>query len=209
MKKLFTLLLALAVLFTLVSCGGNSSTPTTSPAAPADSSAVSETDHPASTIDPLTFSVNTTFYETDTAGEVTQYFVDKVSELSGGAITVEVSWGGTLYDDTSAYDAVRSGAIQMIVMKETRILDYLPLIGIPSCAPANDGQGALDYMNTIYFIRPGKPPRRFPIYVRSRGSSSWRHDNGRKLLCRRFRVDDTGRIGCRLRRFRSQGNRQI
>lgn len=158
MKKLFALILALAMSLALAACGGTASTSSAPPEAsnpPANSSPDASTpEDTAPSVDPLTFSVNTTFYETDTAGEVTKHFVDKVRELSGGAINVEVSWGGTLYDDTSAFDAVRSGAIQMIVMKETRILDYLPLIGVPACAPASDGQGALDYMNTIYFEDP-------------------------------------------------------
>lgn len=155
MKKILALILALAMAAALVACGGtgNNSTPSSGSNTPSGSasSEPAGSGDAAPTIDPLTFNINTTFYETDTAGEVTNYFVEQLAELSGGAITATVSWGGTLYDDTSAYDAVKSGAIEMIVMKETRILNFLPLIGIPSCAPASDGQGALDYMNAIFF----------------------------------------------------------
>lgn len=152
MKKILALILALAMALALVACGttgANSSNGAASSQPSASSEGTGEGE--AATVDPLTFNINTTFYETDTAGAVTTHFVEKLAELSGGAITATVSWGGTLYDDTSAYDAVKNGAIEMIVMKETRILDFLPLIGIPACAPASDGQGALDYMNAIYF----------------------------------------------------------
>lgn len=169
MKNLLALMLALAMVFAVAACGSQSGEKQTSAPAPAEDTTVetpAELDDesaadagepeedPVVQIDPLTFECNTTFYETDTAGVVMQYFSEELEELSDGAITCNIAWGGTLYDDTSAFDAVRSGAIQMIAMKETRILDFMPLIGIPSCAPASDGYGALDYMNTIFFEDP-------------------------------------------------------
>lgn len=158
MKKLIALLLALAMAFALVACGGGaassnpSSAPSGDPAAstPADSS---EGGDNATEVEPLEIKYSSTYQETETGGIIQKYFIDKLDELSGGAITVDIAWGGTLFDSAGELDAVMDGVVDMIALGHMPHLDTLPYLSFPGFAPGGS-QAALDYFNELIFNNP-------------------------------------------------------
>lgn len=143
MKKFLALLLASTMVLTLAACNGGSSQPATEPAAPAASA----------TVDALTVRASSTFNENETGGIILKYFIDRVSELSNGAITVKMTWGGTLFDTMGEFDAVADGAVDMVAlghMPHTGTLNYL---GFPGFAPGGT-QKAIDYFRELMFVNP-------------------------------------------------------
>lgn len=45
--------------------------------------------------------------------EATQWFVDKVAELSGGDLTIEMNWGGALFSEKAAVQSLRDGVADL------------------------------------------------------------------------------------------------
>ena len=134
MKKLIALLLAAMMVFALAACGSQ-------PAA-------------SEKVDSLTIEFTTTFQETATGGELVTYFKNQVEELSGGAITVNVYYGGTVATDPEALDIVSSGAMNMTALGHNPHADKLPLLcGVPDFAP-DSVQNALDYFNYLLKVDP-------------------------------------------------------
>lgn len=164
-SRILALLLALAMMFALAACGGGSTTTeapkseTPATEAPATEAPQEEpAEEPAGdAIDPLTIKFSSTFQETETGGVILKHFMDKVSELSGGAITVNMTWGATLFDTMAELDAVADGAVDMVAlghMPHTGTLNYL---GFPGFAPGGT-QGALDYFTELMFTDPVSAP---------------------------------------------------
>lgn len=141
MKKFLAMLLALVMVFALVACGGND-----------EGNNAGNNNDPA-TIEPLVIKYNSTFQQQETGGVIQQYFIDKVGELSGGAITVEITWGGTLFDSMGELDAVMDGVVDMIALGHMPHLDTLPYLSFPGFAPGGT-QAALDYFNGLIFDDP-------------------------------------------------------
>ena len=139
MKKILALILALVMVFALAACG-SSDKPTGNEQQPAGDA----------TIEPLTIKFSSTYQQQETGGLIIQHFIDKVAEMSGGAITVEIAWGGTLFDATGELDAVIDGVVDMIALGHMPHLDTLPYLSFPGFAP-NDSQNALDYFNHLMF----------------------------------------------------------
>lgn len=156
MKKILALALAgVLSLSMLTACGGNDNQ-TTATNPPADNGTPSTT-APASSdggdVDPLTIKYSSTYQQTETGGQIQQYFIDKVSELSGGAISVDITWGGTLFDSAGELDAVMDGVVDMIALGHMPHLDTLPYLSFPGFAPGGT-QAALDYFNILIFDDP-------------------------------------------------------
>ena len=163
MKKALTILLALALLCSMAACGGSSaaSTPAASSggsaSAPASGSG-SSSDTGSGTaatadVEPLTIKFSSTFQETETGGIIQKYFIDKVGELSGGAVTVDMAWGGTLFDSMGELDAVIDGVVDMIALGHMPHVDTVPYLSYPGFAPGST-QKALDYFDEIMFKNP-------------------------------------------------------
>lgn len=166
LKKLLALALAgVLSLSMLAACGGDNGSgnqggnpPATTPA---DTSEPTGGDQggeqggePAgSDVEALTIKYSSTFQQTETGGQIQQYFIDKVGELSGGAITVDITWGGTLFDSMGELDAVMDGVVDMIALGHMPHLDTLPYLSFPGFAPGGT-QAALDYFNTLIFDDP-------------------------------------------------------
>ena len=159
MKKLIALLLALAMAFALAACGSNGGN-----SAPAggdksdtksggDASASASTPAAGGDIDPLTIKFSSTYQETETGGIIQKYFIDQLNELSGGAIDVDITWGGTLFDSAGELDALMDGVVDMISLGHMPHLDTLPYLSMPGFAPGGT-QAALDYFNTLMFDDP-------------------------------------------------------
>lgn len=157
MKKALALLLAAMMLVaTLSACGSTGGgTQSPAPSEPAGPSASTPADNNGGdgAIDPLSIKFSSTYQEAETGGQILQYFMDQVSELSGGAVTVDMSWGGTLFDALGELDAVADGAVNMIALGHMPHLNTLNYLSFPSFAPGGT-QAALDYFNTLMFDDP-------------------------------------------------------
>jgi len=136
MKKLLSIILALAMIFAFAACGKTE-----------DTTPVEE--KPAAEQVNILFS--TTYQETETGGELVAYFANKVQELSEGNITVQVTYGGTLFDSQGELDGVASGAVQMVALGHNPHGDVLPfLCSVPDFAPDTVKNG-IDYFNNLLF----------------------------------------------------------
>lgn len=154
MKKLLALLLAAVMVLTLCACGAKPDEPAAAPEAPAAPDAAAPAADGAYTGDPLNIIFSCTFQETATGGELVTYFKKQVEELSGGAITVNVAYGGTLFGDADQLDGVATGAVNMIALGHNPHAAKLPLLcSVPDFAP-DSVQNALDYFNNLLFINP-------------------------------------------------------
>ena len=166
MKKLIALLLALTMCFALAACGGSGSSSSTpaaeepaaeAPAAEAPAAEEPAAEEPAAApdagIDPLEIKFSTTYSEIETGGVILHHFIDKLDELSGGAITVNVAWGGTLFDTMGELDALMDGVVDMIMFSHMPHLDTVPLMSFPGFAPGGS-QAALDFFDEIMFNDP-------------------------------------------------------
>lgn len=152
MKKILAMLMALVMVFSLAACSSEKEPDNTQSQQPSNSEpAENNGDNNAdAAIDPLTIIYSSTYQQTETGGQIQQYFIDKLAELSGGAIDVDITWGGTLYDSTGELDAVIDGVVDMIALGHMPHLDTLPYLSFPGFAP-NNTQNALDYFNYLMF----------------------------------------------------------
>ncbi len=117
MKKLLAILLSLSMLLALCACG-NSNTNGDSTNTEADSSNTennnSETVDPVG--DPVELVVTCSFKSTDTEGIMLTYFMDYVTEASGGSITFEPYMGGTLGDSSEELGMLNTGDVDIIAL---------------------------------------------------------------------------------------------
>ena len=104
--------------------------------------------------EPANIQFTTTFQETATGGELVTFFKDTLEQITGGAITVDVYYGGTVAQDPEQLDIVSTGAMNMTALGHNPHADKLPLLtGVPDFAPDNV-QNALDYFN---YLLKGNP----------------------------------------------------
>ena len=175
-KKLLAALLAVMMVASMAACG--TSTASSAPAeagseAPAATEAATEA--PAATetgstaeaasaeeetpkadsieCDPLTIDFSTVYNETETGGQIIKHFEEYISNLTGGAITMNIFWGGTLFSDAEALDGVNSGAVNMTALGHMPHLATLNYLAFPGFAPGGT-QAALDYFDTLMFKDP-------------------------------------------------------
>ena len=161
--KLLSLGLVFAMSVSLLAaCGGSSSDTTTDEsaqttteesAAATDSSSDASADSAAadySNVEEYEIQFSSTFQEAETGGIILQHFADTLSDMTGGKMTVNFSWGGTLYDTSGELDAVSSGAVDMVALGHMPHIDVLNYLAFPGFAPG-DTQSALDYFNGLIF----------------------------------------------------------
>ena len=151
MKKLLSLLLALAMVMALCACGAAETEAPAEEAAPVEEAAApaEEAAPEAAAIDPLNIQFTTTFQETATGGELVTYFKNALEEATNGAITVDVYYGGTVATDADALDVIATGAMNMTALGHNPHSDKLPLLtGVPDFAP-DSVQNALDYFTYL------------------------------------------------------------
>ena len=160
MKKLLALLLALVMVLALCACGAKTEAPAAAPEAPAaepDAAApAAEPDAAAPdaggayTGEPLSITFNCNYQETETGGILATHFKDTLEEMTGGAITVNIAYGGTLFTSDDELDACGDGAIQMMIFGHTRHADELPLLcAIPDFVP-DSVQNAKNYFEYVF-----------------------------------------------------------
>lgn len=171
MKKLIALLLALVMVFAMAACSSSSDSSTTDEEettaaeteteteaeadanAPVEAEAEEETAEAAEggyTGEALTITFNSSYNETETGGILATYFKNYLEELTDGAITVNVSYGGTLFTADDELDACGDGAINMMIFGHSKHTSELPVLNaIPDFAPESV-QNALDYFNYVF-----------------------------------------------------------
>ena len=99
--------------------------------------------------EPLTITFNSSYNETETGGILAGHFKDTLEAITDGAITVNISYGGTLFTPDDELDACGEGAINMMIFGHTRHTAELPLLcAIPDFAPESI-QNAIDYFNYV------------------------------------------------------------
>lgn len=155
MKKLLALLMAAVLCLSMLAACGNQSADNSK--APDNSEAPANSENAENpgeaTVDPLTIKFSSTYQPTETGGVIIQHFIDKIGELSGGAITVDISWGGTLFDAMGELDAVMDGAVNMVALGHMPHVNTLNYLSFPGFAPGGT-QAALDYFDTLLFEDP-------------------------------------------------------
>lgn len=104
-------------------------------------------------VEPFELVFSTTFQQTETGGQIIQYFIDYLGDHSNGNATVDINWGGTLYDTAGELDGVSSGGVDMVALGHMPHLDVLNYLSFPGFAPGGT-QAALDYFNTLIFDDP-------------------------------------------------------
>lgn len=177
LKKLLALLLAAMMVFSMAACGSEgsaaeastpaaASTPEEATEAPAEAADTNEAGEPAAAdetpaeaaptsieCEPLQIEFSTVYNETETGGQIIKHFQDYISELTGGAITMNIYWGGTLFSDAEALDGVNSGSINMTALGHMPHLATLNYLAFPGFAPGGS-QAALDYFDELIFNNP-------------------------------------------------------
>jgi len=109
MKKLFALLLALAMVFSLCACGAKEAP------APAEPEAETETEAPAEpAFEPQTVKLALVVNDGTPVAECSKAFAEAVKEKTNGDITIEVFAGGVLGTEVELKEAISVGAIEMV-----------------------------------------------------------------------------------------------
>lgn len=99
---------------------------------------------------PLSFTLTTSFSETETSGQIIKHFIDYLDQHSNGAVKIEVYWGGTLASNTEELKFVGSAAADMTVVSQSSYTDVLPLMNFPSLI-SGGYQAAVNFMDEIIF----------------------------------------------------------
>lgn len=129
MKKMLSVLLALAMVFALAACGNssapaNSSTPADNPP-PAESTTPGD-DVDASQFDTIQFVTSTGYNETDYSGSLVGWFADYLEEHSGGAVTMKIYYGGSFCSMPENYDYLQSGDITISIVQPVYAMNTMP-----------------------------------------------------------------------------------
>lgn len=101
-------------------------------------------------VEPLSLTLTTAFSETEMAGQVINHFINFLKEKSGGAVTVDVYWGGTLVSNTEELTFVGSAAADMTVVSQSTYTSVLPLMNFPSQV-VGSYDAAVDFMDEMIF----------------------------------------------------------
>ena len=100
-------------------------------------------------VEPLNITFNCAFQANESGGIITQHFKNALEGMTDGKITVNVSYGGTLFTPDDELDACGDGAIDMMLFAHTRHTMELPVLcAIPEFAPGSI-QNALDYFEYV------------------------------------------------------------
>ena len=137
MKKVLTLILSMALVLVLAACGGaaeTTPTPAESAGAPAESSPaassaapVEEGDYPTAE-KPLTISLGHSTPEKSSGNAQAKIVKDKLEELSGGAILVDIYPGSQLGNEATMLDGVYSGTMDAGIISGTVLTSVLPQV---------------------------------------------------------------------------------
>lgn len=131
MKKLIALLLAALMVFALCACGS--------------------TEQASEPVGSLNIVFNCLFNETETGGQIATHFKEEIEKLSGGAITVDVKYGGTFLGHGDQLSGMGSGSANMCLISQSDNPDELPLLNTIPQYFGDSIANALDCFNDIIF----------------------------------------------------------
>ena len=145
-KRLAAILMASCLVVAgLAGCGSTGTTDTD-----AAQSASNETVSTEGTTEAVALTLTTTFSETEFAGQVVTYFKQYLEENSGGNVTLDVYWGGTLANSSEELSFVSAGAADMSLLNQSNYTDVLPLLNFPSQIYGDEGfQGSVDIFEYV------------------------------------------------------------
>lgn len=150
MKKIFAALLTLAMLLALTACSGD----TTPSSAPAGDTTTPDTQSTPNAENPVYDTVElmfaTTYNEIETSGKAITYFTDYITEKSGGAITFDIKWGGTVAGSGEELSFLQAGAFDMSVLGQSQYSAVLPLLNFPGQTDESQ-EKCVDYFNYIVY----------------------------------------------------------
>lgn len=149
-KKFFAL--ALAAVLTgsmLAGCGGKTDAPSNagndagtedgndtqkdnSANSGADTSKGGENQGNSPSVAAQTFTFTTTYSENEYAGEIIKELNNQLQELSGGAIALDVYWGGTMAGAGEELAFVGDGGVDMSLIGQSQYTNVLSLLNFPS-----------------------------------------------------------------------------
>ncbi len=115
-KKIVCLLLALLLAVGLAACGGET-TPSASPAPSSDNSGTSNENQPQD-LQPMKLSFATHLPETGVDGASLKYFFEEVSKETGGLLTFEYFFAGSLVNSSDCLDSVSNGLVDIAFVPE-------------------------------------------------------------------------------------------
>lgn len=145
MKKcvinILSLALAMILCLGLAGCGASDGNGDTA-ADTADTAAVSGESRQ------LTFT--TTANSNENQGKFVQAFCDAVTELTGGSITFQIYYGGTLCGEEEELQYVQNGSVDMAAIAHTNFADDLTYLQFPYCI-VGDVETLTDYYDHILF----------------------------------------------------------
>jgi TRAP-type C4-dicarboxylate transport system substrate-binding protein len=130
MKKVVVIILCLVFTFSMVACAGNEVTPepiqeaTAEPAPEATPESASE-EIAEPTYEKQTIMLSFFGAETSHSGMGVAKFKELVEERSGGAITVETYYNGTLYNQSNEYEALMKGDVDIIITALNYAMEYI------------------------------------------------------------------------------------
>ena len=146
MKKLIALLLSLSMILALGLTGCSSSSSSddaeeTTEATESEEETTEEEDaddaddssSSDSVVYPeMTLTVSCSYGETETAGQTLAYFLDYITEASGGNIQFDVYWGATFCSASEDLTYVQNGSVDMTLLSVAEYTDVLPLNNFPN-----------------------------------------------------------------------------
>lgn len=154
MKKAITVLLAMMMVLSLAACGG-SSAGNTSPA-PGTSDAADKTqnapspDSGAAAFEPMELVFTTIYDENSSTGAYNKYFMDYVTDATGGAVTWKVYWSGTMASAREELDMVSSGSADVASLNVLPYANQLVLAQWPRYTCTGLG-GVAEYGSYLLF----------------------------------------------------------
>lgn len=116
-KKIICLLLALALAVGLAACGGGETTPSADPAPSSDNSS-SGNEGQTQDLPPMTLSFATHLPETGVDGASLKYFFEEVSKETGGLLTFDYFFAGSLVNSSDCLDSVSNGLVDIAFVPE-------------------------------------------------------------------------------------------
>ena len=163
MKKLIALLLSLSMILALglTGCSSSSSDDAeeTTEATESEEETTEEEDaddaddssSSDSVVYPeMTLTVSCSYGETETAGQTLAYFLDYITEASGGNIQFDVYWGATFCSASEDLTYVQNGSVDMTLLSVAEYTDVLPLNNFPNWAGGSQ-QNVVDYFEYLMF----------------------------------------------------------
>ena len=153
MKKLIAMLLALTMVFALVACGGSNDNNggNTSNGAASSQPTTSGDSTEGYTGESFTILMATDSNENADQSKPWVYFRDLVAEKSGGAVTVEISWGGTEYDNAGIYQAMTDGLLDMYFMLPNKHFGDQPMLNFGCMPYSADAAASIAQTNWLIF----------------------------------------------------------